>query len=318
LKLLITGGTGYLAGRLAQYFSENRGVKVLLGTRSATAENSCSINKTQFVHTNWDSREQLEGVCQGFDMIIHLAGMSAGDCAKASITELEEDVCGTSLLLRAAISQGVKRFVYFSTAHVYGPVMSGTITESSPTENQHPYAKNHLFKEQLVLKAHALGEIEGVVVRLSNAFGAPVDAKTNCWMLLANDLCMQVVNTETMILNSTGQQSRNFITISDCCFAVEHILMLPKKELENSVFNLGGMWNPTVLEMTNHIANRFFLLTGTKPNVSHKESSTEYFPKYNLSIEKLIKSGYALGSSNKINEEIDGLILFCMEHKVLN
>jgi len=318
LKLLITGGTGYLAGRLAQYFSENTGVEVLLGTRNSDVANSCGINKTQFVLTCWNSREQLEAVCQGFDVVIHLAGMNAGDCAKASKIELEEDVHGTNLLLQAAKSQGVKRFIYFSTAHVYGPVMSGTITESSPTENQHPYAKNHLAKEQLVLQAHARGEIEGIVVRLSNAFGAPADAKANCWMLLANDLCTQVVNTGTMILNSSGEQCRNFITISDCCLAIEHVIKLPKKELENSVFNLGGTWNPSVLEMTNHIANRFFLLTGTTPNVIHKESSAEHFLEYNLSIQRLIKSGHGPGSSNNINKEIDELILFCMEHKVLN
>src|SRR5207245_1641136 len=103
-------------------------------------------------------------------------------------------------LTDAAKRAGVRRVVYVSTAHVYGAPLAGVITEASCAVSLHPYATSHRAAEDVVRAAHERKTIEGVVIRLSNAYGAPVSEDANCWTLLVNDLCRQAARTKTMVL----------------------------------------------------------------------------------------------------------------------
>jgi UDP-glucose 4-epimerase len=62
---------------------------------------------------------------------------------------------------------------------------------------------------------HERGDIEGIVIRVSNSFGAPAHQHANCWMLLVNDLCRQAVSTGQMTLRSSGIRRRDFVTLTD-------------------------------------------------------------------------------------------------------
>ncbi len=125
----------------------------------------------------WDDPAQLESICHEVDAVIHIAGMNAGDCVRANVMELSADVKATENLLKAAIQSKVKRFIYLSSAHVYGTVDSNIITELSPILNEHHYAVNHRIKEKLILDALRNQYFDGVILRLSNAFGVPADHK---------------------------------------------------------------------------------------------------------------------------------------------
>ena len=103
----------------------------------------------------------------------------------------------TKRLVEAASRAGVKKFIYLSTAHVYASPLVGTITEQTLPNNSHPYASSHLAGESAVLNADERGVIQGVVMRLSNAYGAPMHKGVNCWMLVVNDLCRQAVQTRS-------------------------------------------------------------------------------------------------------------------------
>lgn len=311
MKLLITGGTGYLGGRLAQFFDHETNYHLFLGTREVS-EDITPNERIKFVETCWASQAQLSEICEGIDAVIHLAGMNAGDCAKATQNQLEEDVKQTRRLLSAAIDKGVKRFIYLSTAHVYSSNLEGTIDENTPTLNEHPYATNHIAKENLVRKAHENGDIEGVVIRLSNAFGAPVSEKVNCWMLLINDLCRQATISSEMVLKSTGQQRRDFIAITDVCIAIQHLLEISRDLIGDGLFNLGGRFSPTVLEITKNIANKFYECSGNKPEIIYAKVDDKKTTELNFQIKKILDSGYL--PSNKIDTEIYELISFCRSY----
>ncbi len=312
MKLLITGATGFLGGRLAKFLLTDPKYQLLLGSRDP----NFLVNRyhdAELVETQWYSETELGIICSGVDTIVHLAGMNAGQCANASKDELALDVKATDNLLQAAVKNNVKRFIYMSSAHVYSAVLSGTISELTPTTNMHPYALNHIAKEALVAQTNLRGEIDGIVVRLSNAFGAPENIKANCWMLLVNDLCRQAVNSSKLVLKSTGQQRRDFVSIIDFCLAIKHLIDLPHQELYDGLFNLGGQWTPTVLELTKYIAERYHLLSGINPAVYHEPttkntSNTGFY----FSIQKLLDTGYRPAPKIKIEREIDSLLSFCL------
>ena len=314
--MLITGGFGYLGGRLAQFLSSKTGHEILLGSRQQKASPAWLPN-AKVVQTQWESPSGLEQICTGIDAVVHLAGMNSQDCVADPVAALEFNGVATARLLWATVRKGIRRFIYVSTAHVYGSPLTGVISEETCPASFHPYATSHLVGEDVVRFAHQLGEIEGIVIRLSNAYGAPAHLDANCWMLLVNDLCRQGLMTQRMVLQSSGLQRRDFITLTDACRAIAHLLELPASKLGDGLFNVGGRWTPTVLEITQHVAERIYSATDQKPGIFRKADKSTGSPEmFDYRMEKLIETGLSVNGIDNVDQEIDGLIQFCLRHVI--
>lgn len=309
MKILITGATGYLGGRLVEYLSGLAGYEISAGSRNV-AESGTFADSISVVQTKWESDSALEDICSGVDVIVHLAGMNAIDCAADPVNALLFNGVVTGRLVRAASAKGVKKFLYISTAHIYKSPLSGTINEQTLPEAMHPYSTSHKAGEDMVLGAHSRGEIDGVVVRLSNAYGAPVTKDANCWSLLVNDLCRQAVSTNTMKMTSTGMQRRDFVAMTDVCRAIAHLIELPVSRPQNNLYNLGGNWSPTIWEMAMLIKERCKMILGFEPILTRQTPQAgEISAPLNYQIERLTKSGFNLGMDRL--DEIDRLLLLC-------
>lgn len=312
MKILITGGFGYLGGRLAQALSES-GYDIYLGTRSHYDCFASWLPEAKIVQMRWEFDADLEKNCYQIDTIIHTAGMNAIDCESDPVAALEANGVYTARLLRAAIRQKVRRFIYFSTAHVYTSNFMGVITENTAIKNLHPYATSHRSGEDVVLNAHRRNEIDGIVVRLSNAFGAPTHVNANCWQLLLNDLCKQAIVTGKMVLVSSGVQYRDFVPIADVCRAIQCLLITSRKNLGNGLFNLGGESVSTVWDVACFLQQRCESILNFKPELSRmipNKNETAYPFEYKNN--RLSRIGFVPHSKKAM--EIDQLLMFVKDH----
>jgi UDP-glucose 4-epimerase len=223
MKILITGGFGFLGGRMARFLSKASGNEIVLGARNIHKQ-PASLAGFRVVETGWESPEKLKEACKGVDSIIHLAGMDAASCAADPVKALEFNGVTTAKLINIAIDAGVKQFVFFSTAHVYSAPLIGRVTENSLPASLHPYATSNRAGEDVVLAQSANEKINGIVIRLSNSYGSPAHDEANCWTLLVNDLCKQAVVSRKLVVKSNGLQRRNFVTITDACNATSHLM----------------------------------------------------------------------------------------------
>jgi UDP-glucose 4-epimerase len=268
--------------------------QVVVGTRSAPRIIEW-LPDAAIARTDWQSDDSLQDACRSVAAIIHLAGMNSADCATDAVGALAFNAVGTARLLRAALAAGVRRFIYVSTAHIYASPLRGVITEAALTTNLHPYAASHRAAEDCVRFMHERRRLEGIVVRLSNAFGAPANPAANCWMLLVNDLCRQAVARGKLVLHSSGLQRRDFIALTDVCRAVEHLLEVDAAALGDGLFNLGGAWAPTVLEMAERVARCAERTSGRRPEISRPQPSPqEQAGSLEFRIDKLTHSGFVL------------------------
>ena len=274
----------------------------------------CWLPHGKVLKSEWESSVNLEDICRGIDVVIHLAGMNAQDSFSDPKKALECNAVATAGLLQAAIRQCVKRFVYLSTAHVYSSPLEGVITEQTCPTNTHPYASSHRAGEDVVRAAHQREEIEGIVIRLSNAYGAPTHKDVNCWMLLVNDLCRQAIINEELELYSSGTQYRNFITIEDMVRAILHIVDCPASKLGDGLFNLGAASPMKVIDVAELIAERCDITCGFKPPIKRPQETTQLNMPQPLDyrIDKLLDTGFILKSER--NKEIDATLKFCLDH----
>jgi len=314
MRILITGGLGFLGGRLAAYLYA-AGHQIVLGSRRI-AEPPFWLPKAEVAKINWGENESIQSCCKSIDVVIHTAGMNAKNCILNPVDALAINGLNTARLVSAANEAGVKQFIYLSTAHVYANPLVGVLTEEICPTNLHPYATTHLAGEQAVLGASKLGEMHGIVLRISNAFGAPMDQDVNCWMLLVNDLCRQAVQTRKLKLQTNGLQERNFINIHSLCKIVESIVISPTREVDikTDIYNVGSGVSQTVLAMARLVQQRCFEILGCKIFVElAEEISNDRNLKLDFRVNKLSELGI---QSNELENiaEIDQLINFCQSH----
>ena len=112
--------------------------------------------------------------------VIESPGMGAQACSANPTKALEVNGLNTAMIVEAAIANGVRRFIYPSTVHVYSNPIVGNIDEITSTTNLHPYATSKLAGEKVVLYAKKMGIIQGVVLRLSNGSGYSIFPDTKC------------------------------------------------------------------------------------------------------------------------------------------
>ncbi|MDI7217545.1 SDR family oxidoreductase [Leptospira santarosai] len=310
-RILVTGSSGFLGGRIAKYFGTLDEFELILGTtKNARLPNYIRFGRV--IPIDWNSQNSLESVCENVEYVVHCAGMNAQDAAKDPRKAFEFNGYTTGRLMDAAIKNHSLKFIYFSTAHVYGNPLVGNISENSPLTNQHPYAMSNAAGEREVSNRNTLGEIFGINIRLSNAFGAPVNPKVNCWMLLVNDLCKQAVMTRRMVLKTSGVQKRDFISIQDVCLVVHHLLKI-QSDHKNDTYNVGGGASLTVWEMANLVGERCKQIIGFLPELERVEpEKSEVAADFNYDITKLLSTGFR--HSNTFASEIDDLLIFCKLH----
>lgn len=312
-KVLITGGTGYLGGRIAQDLAE-KGFFLRVTIPQDADRQLLPLAGNEIVSMDLLNDEQIRIACKGVNCIIHLAAMNEIDSAKDPEGALTVNGLGTLKLIRIAEAEGVERFIYLSTAHVYGAPLRGMITEASLPRPVHPYAITHRVAEDFVISALARHSIQGIVIRLSNALGSPMHPSVDRWSLVANDLCRQVIIKGKMQLLSSGMQMRDFIPISDVCTAIRHFMALPDTKLDDGIFNLGGDCSIRIIELAEIIAERTQDIFGIKPSIFKPsvDPGEEIGSSLFYSIDKLKSTGFSLKGS--IKDSIDETLLFCVKH----
>ena len=305
--VLISGGLGYLGGRIAKYLLDS-GFQVRIGSSRSHPDVPSDLLSCEIVICDLSDKRSLENACKNVSSIIHLASLNAQECDHDPEAALLINGLGTLNLLNAAKKMGITKFVYFSTAHVYGSPLQGIIDENSTPRPIHDYAITHRLAEDYVLQANSNKDITGSILRLTNSVGSPLNSKANCWMLVVNDLCKQTVLNQSMELHSDELVQRDFIPISTVCSTVVDVLT--SDVLDGEIANISSSVVLTLRELTNLIADRSEVVLGFRPNINFKRLPKGK-PLESLFIlnSKLKSSGCIIDTD--LSYEIDQLLLNC-------
>jgi UDP-glucose 4-epimerase len=310
MNILITGGFGYLGGRIAKSLSEN-GHQVVLGSRSKQKTPSW-LPQAEVVKLVWKEEDSLKSICEEVDIVIHSAGMNAQDCTLDPAAAIEFNGEATARLIRASLAAGASRFIYLSTAHVYCSPLTGKITEESRPSNKHPYATSHIAGEDALLNlTNNNKNFEGIVLRLSNVVGSPIHKNSNCWMLVVNDLCRQVVVDKKMVLRSDKSIERDYLPVTSVSAAVSFAVV--QGHLFGGVFNLSSGTTYSLRALTNLIAERALEVLGFCPAIEfglNSASDSGDLEQLEISNNKLKESGFVIETD--LADEIDRLLLDCV------
>jgi nucleoside-diphosphate-sugar epimerase len=172
MKVLITGGTGFIGSKLALKYLERGDDVTVLGQENTPAEfetkQLLEAHGARIIIASVTDRERMFAVVNGMDAVYHLAAAQH----EANVSDQrfwDVNVAGTKNVLEASIRTAVKRFVHGSTIGVYGANDRGPITEQTPLNPENIYGLTKLQGERLVLSFAKAIRI--VILRISETYG---------------------------------------------------------------------------------------------------------------------------------------------------
>jgi UDP-glucose 4-epimerase len=173
VRILVTGGAGYIGGTVAHVLMEH-GHDVIVFDNLCHAQRSMVPTGAQFVEGDIADRPLLEKLlASGIDGVMHFAALiEAGESMKRPEIYFRNNSASTLSLLEAMLATGVNRFVFSSTAAVYGEPESTPIREDAPLRPTNAYGESKLLVEQMLSWLHRIHGFRYASLRYFNVAGA--------------------------------------------------------------------------------------------------------------------------------------------------
>ncbi|MFH1154534.1 MAG: NAD(P)-dependent oxidoreductase [Pseudomonadota bacterium] len=235
MKVFVTGSQGYIGTVLVpMLIKKGHGVT---GFDSDLYE-KCTFtgNLSDVLFIKKDVRDIEIHDLEGFDAVIHLAGLSndpLGDY-RPELTE-EINTQASIRLARLAKKVGVKRFLFASSCSNYGAAGSTFLTETAPFNPVTPYGISKV-KVEHELASLADQSFSPTYVRASTAYGVSPRLRFD---LVTNNLTAWAFTTGRVYLKSDGTPWRPIVHVEDISNAYIAILQAPKELIHNEAFNIG-------------------------------------------------------------------------------
>ncbi len=231
MRVLITGARGFVGSNAVKHYQEMMADIVLWG-RENTSVYGLSVSGVDL----FDYQSVLKSLSAAKpDIIIHCAGSAnVGRSIEDPIKDLNDNYITVHNILFAMKQLGLLncRFVFLSSAAVYGNPTALPISETAPLHPLSPYALHKLSAEECCRFAAENYGIDVKILRVFSAYG-PGLKKQIFW-----DMYRKVVETEKLELYGTGNESRDYIYIDDLIQAIHLIAhVAPKEELTYNVGN---------------------------------------------------------------------------------
>ena len=227
MKLLITGGLGFVGSHLADSLSKQKyKIKILTKTLSKKDNIKNSYNNVQIEKTDLTNFKRLGLVIERFrpDIIIHLAGnTSHSKSFEKPLEDVESNAKTTLFMLEKIRELGLScRFVLGSTFIVIGKPKKLPVTENSPCNPTTVYGANRLASEHYCQIYHDVYGIDTVVFRITNSFGPreQIIPSKNA----VNYLIHNAFKRNTVTIYNHGKFFRDLIYISDVISGIKTIM----------------------------------------------------------------------------------------------
>lgn len=273
MKILVTGGAGYIGTHTVLKLLENGSEVTVLDNLSNSSPESLKRverlagRRAKFIEGDLCkpgvALAALSG--KGYDAVIHFAGLKAvGDSVLNPIAYYRNNVYGTLNLLEAMAKSGVKKLVFSSSATVYGAPETVPIVEGASRSATNPYGRSKLMIEEILEDLHLADSGWSIaILRYFNPVGAhpsgqigedPVGVPNNLMPFITQVACgrrhrLSVFGRDYPTVDGTGV--RDYIHVQD--LASGHLAALDYLSTDgcghNLAFNLGTGRGISVLEL---------------------------------------------------------------------
>jgi len=236
MRVLVTGHNGYVGTVMMPMLIAANHEVVGLDTNLYEGSTFGEDTKRDFLEINKDVRDVEMADLEGFDAIIHLAGLSNDPLGDLN-PELTYDINHRASvhLAEMAKKMGVQRFIFSSSCSNYGAGVNDWLDETSAFNPVTPYGRSKVMVEQDVAKL-ADDNFSPTFLRSGTAYGVSARLRFD---LVLNNLAAWAFTTGLVYLKSDGTPWRPIVHISDMSRAFMAAMEAPRELIHNEAFNVG-------------------------------------------------------------------------------
>ena len=284
MKILVTGGAGFIGSHVVEHYQGKAEIVVLDNLRSGYRKNLDGFDHT-FIEASITDREAVRAAVQGVDYIFHLAAMISVPESMFKPHECAEiNVMGLLNVLEEAAAAGVKKLVLASSAAIYGDNPVVPKLESMLPEPKSPYAITKLDGEYYLGMYRNEGKLGTTALRFFNVFGPRQDPKS-AYAAAVPIFMHKAFAGEPLCIYGDGEQTRDFIYVKEIVAALAYAAENPEM---HGVFNVGYGGSITVNELAGHIVR----LAGSSSVIEHLPERAGDVKHSRAAVEKLLGTGF--------------------------
>ena len=284
MKILVTGGAGFIGSHIVEHFHQQAEVRVLDNLRSGFERNLARL-KHRFIKASILDRRAVRRAMKGVDFVFHLAAMvSVHESMSKPIECNAINTAGTLVVLEEAVRAKVKKIVFSSSAAVYGDNPLFPKVETMLPEPKSPYAITKLEGEYYCRMFSEEIRLPAVCLRYFNVFGPRQNLRSQ-YAAAVPIFIDSALKNETLIVHGDGKQTRDFVFVKD---VVAANVFFAAESKATGVFNVACGKHITINELAKSVCR----LTGSRAKIRHIAKRPGDVRHSLASIAKLRRAGF--------------------------
>lgn len=262
MKVVVTGGAGFIGSHIAEHYTKSCHVVVLDNLRSGYESNLDGVN-VEFVRGSITDPATVEAVLKDATYLFHLAALvSVPESMEKPAETVAINTTGTLNLLESARRHKVKKMVLSSSAAVYGDNPASPKTENMLPEPRSPYAITKLDGEYFFEMYRREFGVPTVCLRYFNVFGPRQDPRSQ-YAAVVPIFIDRALRGQDLTIYGDGEQTRDFVYVKDVVTA--NVLLAENSA--SGIFNVARGGRMTINDLARTIIS-----------VTRSKSGTRYEP----------------------------------------
>ena len=290
MKILVTGGCGFIGSNFVRRVLESRGDRVSIVnldklTYAANPENLADVADRpnyRFLRGDIADPEAVREAMEGCTHVVNFAAETHVDRSLlGDASFIETDVRGVFVLLEEARRRGIQKFIQISTDEVYGSIARGSFTEESALNPRNPYAASKAGGDRLAFSYWASYRMPVVITRASNNYG-PYQYPEKLIPLFATN----AIDGEALPLYGDGRNVRDWLYVRDHAEAID--FLLDRGEV-GETYNVAGGNEMENIEITRRVLQE---LGKPETLIRFVDDRPGHDRRYSLDASRLAKLGF--------------------------
>ncbi len=290
MKILVTGGSGFIGSNFIRQILESRGdgVRVVNLDKLTYAANPASLADVeqrpnyQFIHGDITDAETVRAAMDGCTDVVNFAAETHVDRSLlGDASFIETDVRGVFVLLEEARRREVRRFVQISTDEVYGSIAEGSFTEESALNPRNPYSASKAGGDRLAYSYWASYGVPVVITRASNNYGPYQYPEKLIPLFVTN-----AIDDQPLPLYGDGRNVRDWLYVRDHAAAIDFLLDAGEP---GEVYNVAGGNEAENIEITRQVLRE---LKKPESLIRFVNDRPGHDRRYSLDASKLARLGF--------------------------
>lgn len=217
MKVLITGGYGFIGSHVAELFHKEGFEVHILDNLSSGKRENISFKHHSYILSIDDPKCKEIFSTYSFEIVIHLASSSESDETYAMQT-IKTNLAGLVNLLQLSSEYKTTKFIYLSSAAVYGDTTTTHLHEQLMPKPISSYGINHWTGEQYCNMWQEIYQLNTLILRLAHVYGPRQSIHTNENSIPI--ICSKILNYEPIQGNHFNYSLQDFIYVKDVAFAI--------------------------------------------------------------------------------------------------